>query len=71
MDTVEAEYKAKIEEMEKRDPTEQLKVDAKEIIGQISHQIENTTHLLEIATESWLGIEQIDVVEAVQGEMIG
>ena len=57
MDTVEAEYKARIEELEKRDPTEQLKVVAKEIIRQITHQIADTTHLLETATESWLGIE--------------
>ena len=35
MDVVEAEYKARIEELEKRDPTEQLKVAAKEITGQI------------------------------------
>ena len=37
MDTMEAEYKAKIEELEKRDPTEQLKEATKEIIEQIGH----------------------------------
>ena len=57
MDAVEVEYKARIEELEKRDPTEQLKVAAKEIIAQIAHQIEDTTHLLETTTELWLGIE--------------
>ena len=35
MDMVEAEYKARIEELEKRDPSEQLKADAEEIGGQI------------------------------------
>jgi hypothetical protein len=50
MDTVEAEYKARIEELEKRDPTEQLKVVVKEITGQIAHRIANTTHLLETTT---------------------
>ena len=39
MDAVEGEYKAGIEELEKRDPTEQLKASAKEIVGQIAHQI--------------------------------
>ena len=57
MDTLEVEYKARIEELEKRDPTEQLKVAAKEITKQIAHQIEDTTHLLETTTSSWLGIE--------------
>ena len=69
MDTVEAEYKARIEELEKRDPTEQFKIAAKEITGQIAHQIEDTTHLLETTTSSWLGIEQIDVVEEVREEI--
>ena len=69
MNIVEAEYKAKIEELEKRDSTEQLKVDAKEITGQIVHQIEDTTHLLDTTTSSWLGIEQIDVVEEVHEEI--
>lgn len=62
MDVVEAEYKAKIEELEKRDPTKQLKLAAKEITRQIAHWIEDTTHLLETTTSSWLGIEQIDIV---------
>lgn len=57
MDIVEEEYKARIEEVEKRDPTEQLKEVAKEIIGQIAHQIADTTHLLETTIESWLGID--------------
>ena len=63
MDIVEVEYKAKIEELEKWDPTEQLKVAAKEITEQIAHQIEDTTHLLETTTPSWFGIKQIDTVE--------
>ena len=36
MDTVEVEYKARIEELEKRDPTEQLKSTAKDIAKQIA-----------------------------------
>lgn len=44
MDTVEVEYKARIEELEKRDPTEQLKATAKEIIEQIAYRITDTTH---------------------------
>ena len=69
MDIVEAEYKVRIEELEKRDPTEQLKVAAKEITGQIVHQIEDTTHLLETTTSSWLGIEHIDAIEEVHEEI--
>jgi allophanate hydrolase subunit 1 len=69
MDTVEVEYKAKIEELKKQNPTEQLKVAAKEITRQIVHQIEHTTHLLETTTSSWLGIEQIDVVEEARKEI--
>ena len=65
IDIVEAKYKARIEELEKRDLTEQLKATAKEIAGQIAHQIADTTHLLENTTELWLGIEQIDIVEQV------
>ena len=57
METVEVEYEARIEELEKREPNEQLKLAAKEITGQIAHQIDNTTHLLETTTLSWLGIE--------------
>ena len=57
MDTVETEYKAKIEELEKQDPTTQLKVAAKKIEGLIAYQIKDMTHLLETATESWTGIE--------------
>ena len=70
MDIVEAEYKARIEELEKWDPTKQSKVNAKEIIGQIAHQIEDTTHLLETTTTSWLGIEQIDTIEEVCEETL-
>ena len=55
--------------MEKRDPTEQLKVAAKEITKQIAHQIEDTTHLLETTTSSWLGIEHIEVIEEVREEI--
>ena len=36
MDTIETKYKARIEELEKRDPTAQLKVAAKEIAGLIA-----------------------------------
>ena len=57
MDTVETEYKAIIEELEKRDPTAWLKAAAKEIAGLIAYRIKDTTHLLETATESWTGIE--------------
>ena len=69
MDTVEAEYKARIEELEKRDQTKQLKVVAKEITREIVHQIEDTTHLLETTTTSWLGIKQIDTIEEVCEEI--
>ena len=69
MDIVEAEYKARIEELEKRDLIEQLKLVAKEIIGKIAHRIEETTLLLETTIESWLGIEHIDVVEEVHEEI--
>ena len=69
MDAVEAEYKARIEKLEKRDPTEQLKIVAKEIAGQIVYRIEDTTHLLETAIESWLGIEHIDALEVVREEI--
>ena len=37
MDIVKTEYKARIEELEKRDPTKQLKAVAKEVVGQIVH----------------------------------
>lgn len=69
MDTMEDEYKARIKELEKWDLTEQLKVDAKEITKQIVHQIEDTTHLLETNTTSWLGIEQIDTIKEVREEI--
>ena len=65
MDTVETEYKAKIKELEKRDPTEQLKEVVEEVVGKIVHQIANMTHLLETTTESRMGIEQINIVEEV------
>ena len=69
MDTVEAEYKARIEELEKRDPSEKLKVESKEISHKIEQQIQDTTHLLETTTSSWMGIEQIDVIEEVCKEI--
>ena len=69
MDTVEIEYKAKIEELEKRDPTTQLKATAKEVTEQIAYRIKDTTHLLETTTESWTGIEQIETVEEVHEEI--
>lgn len=69
MDTVEIEYKARIEELEKRDPTTQLKGAAKEVMGQIVHQIADTKHLLETTIESWISIEQIETVEEVREEI--
>ena len=69
MDTVEDEYKARIKELEKWDPDKQLKVAAKEISGKIAQQIQDTTHLLETTTSSWLGIEQIDAIEEVHEEI--
>lgn len=39
MDIVEAEYKARIEELEKWDPNEQLEVVTKEMSGKIVQQI--------------------------------
>ena len=69
MDTVEVEQKVRIEELEKRDLTEQLKATAKEIAKQIAYQIVDTTHLLETTTESWMGIEQITIVEEVREEI--
>jgi hypothetical protein len=69
MDTVETEYKARIKELEKQDPTTQLKEATKEVIGQMAYQIADTTHLLETTTESWMGIEQIEIVEDVHEEI--
>ena len=69
MDAVEVEYKARIEELEKRDLTEQLKAAAKEIAGQIAFGIMETTHLLETTSESWMGIEHITTVEEVREEI--
>ena len=63
MDAVEAKYKARIEELEKRDLTKNLKATTKEITEQITHWIADTSHLLETTTSSRLGIEQIDIVE--------
>ena len=59
MDTVETEYKARIEELEKWDPTAQLKEAAKEVAEQIAYRITDTTHLLETTTESWTCIERL------------
>lgn len=69
MDMVEAEYKAKSMDLEKRDLSEQLKVDAEEISGKIEQWIRETTQLLETTTSSWLGIEQIDNIEEVHAEI--
>lgn len=69
MDAMEAEYKARIEELEKRDLTDQFKVVVKEISGQIVHRIKDTTNLLDTTTSSWLGIEKIDRVEEVCREI--
>ena len=55
MDMVEIEYKAKIAELEKRDPSslaEQLKADAEEINGKIEQRIQETAQLLEALTSS-------------------
>ena len=57
MDIVKVEYKASIKELEKRDLSEQLKVEAKEISNKIEQQIQETTHLLETTTSSWMGIK--------------
>lgn len=69
MDTVEAKYKAKIVELEKRDLSEQLKADTQEISGKIEQQIQETMHLLETTTSSWMGIEQIETIEEVRAEI--
>ena len=69
METMEIEYKARIEELEKRDPTMQLKVVAKEVKKQIAYRITDMTHLLETTTESWIGIEQIETTEEVREEI--
>ena len=69
MDMVEAEYKAKIAELEKRDPSEKLKADTEEISGKIEKQIQETAHLLETTTSSWMGIEQIETIEEVHVEI--
>lgn len=66
METVETQYKARIEELEKRDPIVQLKEADKEVMAQIEYQIADTTHLLETTTKSWIGIEQIETVEEVR-----
>ena len=63
MDTVKVEYKARIEDLEKRDLSEELKVEAKELSSKIEQQIQETVHLLETTTSSWMGIEQINAVE--------
>ena len=68
MDMVEIEYKAKIAELEKRDPSslaEQLKADAEEINGKIEQRIQETAQLLEALTSSQMAIEKIDTIEEV------
>ena len=47
----------------------QLKAAAKEITGLIAFQIEDTTHLLETAMESWTCIEKIEAVKEVCKEI--
>ena len=69
MDTVEIEYKAQIEELEKQDPNVQLRATANEIAGLVAYRVKDTTHPLETAMESWSGIEQIDVVKEVCEEI--
>ena len=69
METVEIEYKVRIEELEKWDPTVQLKEATKEVVEQIAHRIADTTHLLETTTKSWTGTEQIEIIEEVCKEI--
>ena len=69
MDTVETEYKARIEELEKQDPNVQLRAAANEIVGLVAYRVKDMTHLLETPMESWSSIEQIDVVEEVCKEI--
>ena len=69
MDIGEIEYKSRIEELEKWDPTKQLKQVAKEIVEQIAYRIADTTHLLETTTESSMCIDQITIVEEVHEEI--
>ena len=69
MDMVEAEYKANIAELEKRDPSEQLKANAEEISGKIEQQIKETTQLLETTTSFWMDIEQIETIAEVRAEI--
>ena len=69
MDTVEAEYKAKIVELEKWDPSEQLKATVEKISRQIEQRIQETTQLLETTTSSWMGIEQTNTIEEVHAEI--
>ena len=69
MDIVEIDYKTKIEELEKWDPTTQLKEVAKEVMEQITHRIADMAHLLETTIESWIGIKKIETVEEVHEEI--
>lgn len=46
-----------------------MKAATKEVAEKIAYRIKDTTHLLENATESWIGIEQIEVVEEVHEEI--
>ena len=55
MDTIKTEYKAKIMELEQRDPSvsaAQLKADTEEISGKIEKRIQETAQLLEATTSS-------------------
>lgn len=69
MDTVETEYKARIEELEKRDPNAQLRAATNEIAGLVAYRVKDMTHLLETAMESWSDIEKIDIVKEVCEEI--
>ena len=69
MDMVETEYKAKIAELEQRDPSalaRQLKEEPEEISGKIEQSIQETAQLLEATTSSQMGIEQINTIEEVR-----
>ena len=69
VDIVKTEYKARIEELEKRDSNAQLKATTKEVTKQIAYWIKDMTHLLETTTKSWEGIEKIEIVEEVHEEI--
>ena len=46
-----------------------MKEATKEVVRQIVHRIMDMTHLLKTTTESWMGIEHIEIVEEVHEEI--